>query len=145
MPTHMSEAPFISTFVAVALIPVAFLFTHAYLSGRNGLPYHKLTGMTGIIWDLGMSIFYMLFRLFGGEVEGGIIDINPELIAYFAVHGIIAAIVILLELGVLTTGILQWRKKKANKWHRKLATPLYFLWFAAFLSGELVYLVYYVL
>ena len=145
MPTHVSEAPLISTFIAVALIPVAFLFTHAYLSGRNGLPYHKLTGMTGIIWDLSMSIFYMLFRLFGGEVEGGIIDINSELIAYFAIHGIIAAIVILLELGVLTTGVWQWRNRKPSIWHRRLATPLYILWFAAFLSGELVYIVYYVL
>jgi len=141
----MSEAPFISTFIAVALTPVAFLFTHAYYSGKRKLPYHKLTGITGIVWDLGMSIFYMLFRLFGGPVEGGIIDIHPGLIAYFAIHGIVAAVVILLELGILTTGIWQWRKRKPNIWHKKLATPLYILWFVAFLSGELVYLVYYVL
>lgn len=141
----MSEAPFISTFIAVALIPVAFLFTHAYYSGKRRLPYHKLTGITGIVWDLSMSIFYMLFRLFGGQVEGGIIDIHPELIAYFAIHGIVAAVVIMLELGILTTGVWQWRKRKPNIWHSKLATPLYILWFAAFLSGELVYLVYYVL
>jgi hypothetical protein len=142
---RMSEAPFISTFIAVALIPVAFLFTHAYLSGRNGLPYHKLTGSIGIVWDLSMSIFYMLFRLFGGETEGGIIDINPDLIAYFAVHGIVAAVVILLELAMMATGIWQWRKKCHSIWHRRLSTPLYILWFGAFLSGELVYLVYYVL
>lgn len=141
----MSEAPFISTFIAVALIPVAFLFTHAYYSGKKRLPYHKLTGVTGIVWDLSMSIFYMLFRLFGGQVEGGIIDIHPGLIAYFAIHGIVAAVVILLELGILTTGIWQWRKRKQNIWHKRLAAPLYILWFVAFLSGELVYLVYYAL
>jgi uncharacterized membrane protein YozB (DUF420 family) len=141
----MTEAPFISTFIAVALIPVAFLFTHAYYSGKRRLPYHKLTGISGIVWDLSMSVFYMLFRLLGGQVEGGIIDIHPELIAYFAIHGIVAAVVILLELGILTTGIWQWRNRRANSWHRKLSTPLYILWFAAFLSGELVYLVYYVL
>lgn len=142
---HVPEAPFISTFIAFALIPVAFLFTHAYFSGKRKLPYHKVTGISGIVWDLGMSIFYMLFRLFGGPVEGGIIDIHPGLIAYFAIHGMIAAVVILLELGILTTGILQWRRRRPNEWHRILSTPLYILWFAAFLSGELVYLVYYVL
>jgi hypothetical protein len=145
VPDHVSEAPFISTFIAVALIPVAFLFTHAYFSGKRKLPYHKVTGISGIVWDLGMSIFYMLFRLFGGQVEGGIIDIHPDLIAYFAIHGMVAAVVILLELGILTTGILQWRRRRPNEWHRRLSTPLYILWFAAFLSGEFVYLVYYVL
>jgi membrane-anchored protein YejM (alkaline phosphatase superfamily) len=141
----MAEAPLVSTFVAVALIPVAFLFTHAFLSGRLHLPYHKLTGTLGVIWDLGMSIFYMLYRLFGGNVESHILDVSPNLVAYFAVHGVVAVIVIALELLVLTTGLLQWRKKKAIPLHRKLSIPLYILWFGAFLSGELVYIVYYIL
>jgi uncharacterized membrane protein YozB (DUF420 family) len=141
----MSEAPFISTFIAIALIPVAFLFTHAYFSGKRKLPCHKLTGITGIVWDLSMSVFYMLYRVIEGQAEGGILDSHPELIAYFAIHGIIAAIVILLELGILSTGVWQWRKRSPSAWHRKLSTPLYILWFAAFLSGEVVYLVYYVL
>lgn len=141
----MTEAPFISTFIAIALIPVAFLFTHAYFSGRNRLPFHKLTGATGIVWDLSMSIFYMLFRLFGGQVEGSIIDLHPGLVVYFAIHGVIAAVVILLELGILSTGLWQWRKGRPSIWHSRLSTPLYILWFAAFLSGELVYIVYYIL
>ena len=141
----MTEAPWISTFVAVALIPVAFLFTHAFLSGRWKLPYHKLTGTVGVAWDLSMSIFYMLYRTFGGNVESQILDIAPNLVAYFAVHGIIAVVVIALEVMILATGLLQWRRKKKIPLHRKLSIPLYILWFGAFLSGEIVYIVYYIL
>jgi hypothetical protein len=141
----MAPAPFISTFVALALIPVAFLFTHAYLSGKRKLPFHKITGLTGIVWDLSMSIFYMLYRTFGGSVESSILDINPQMWVYFAAHGMIAVVVILLELAILGTGVLQWRLSKKYAWHGKLSNPLYLFWFAAFISGEVVYLVYYVL
>ena len=141
----MTAAPWVSTFVAVALIPVAFLFTHAFLSGRRSLPFHKVTGTAGVVWDLGMSIFYMLYRLFGGNVESHILDVSPNLVAYFAVHGMIAAIVILLEILILGTGLLQWRRKKRIALHGRLSIPLYILWFGAFLSGEIVYIVYYIL
>jgi hypothetical protein len=141
----MTAAPFISTFIALALIPVAFLFTHAFLSGRRHLPYHKVTGTIGILWDLSASVFYMLYRLVGGNVDSHILDISPNMVAYFAVHGIVAVIVIALELTILATGLLQWRMKKKIKLHGKLSIPLYVLWFAAFLSGELVYIVYYLL
>ena len=141
----MATAPFVSTFIALALIPVAFLFTHAYFSGKRKLPYHKITGMTGVVWDLGMSIFYMLYRLFGGSVDSGILSIDPQMWAYFAAHGAIAVVVILLELAILGTGLLQWRLRKKLKWHGKLSNTLYLLWFAAFISGEVVYVVYYVL
>jgi len=141
----MTEAPWVSTFVAVALIPVAFFFTHAYLSGRASRPYHVVTGSVGVVWDLSLSLFYMLYRLFGGKVESHILDITPGLWIYFAVHGLIAVVVIALELTMLTTGFVQWRRKKRIALHRKLAMPLYLLWFAAFISGEVVYIVYYVL
>lgn len=141
----MTEAPWVSTFVAVALVPVAVLFSHAYLSGRHGLRYHRLTGTAGILWDLSLSIFYMIYRLTGAEVEGSVLEITPSLAVYFAVHGLIAAAVIALEITMLSTGLIQWKRDKKISWHRKLALPLYVLWFAAFLSGETVYVVYYVL
>ncbi|MCJ7464645.1 MAG: hypothetical protein MUO81_07890 [Thermoplasmata archaeon] len=140
----MPDAPWVSTFIAVALIPVAFLFTHAYLSGRRKLPYHKLTGTVGIVWDLSLSTFYMLFRLAGTSVEGSILDITPGLVVYFAVHGIVAVIVIAMELTILGTGIVQWRTRKPMKLHKRLSNPLYLLWFVTFLSGEAIYLIYYV-
>jgi hypothetical protein len=141
----MADAPFISTFVALALIPVAFLFTHAYVSGRKHLAYHTLTGTIGIVWDLSLSIFYMLFRLFGGQVEGSSLEVEDALIAYFAIHGIIAIVVIGLEISMLATGIVQMRRKKEIGLHRKLSTSLYILWFVAFASGEAVYIAYYIL
>jgi uncharacterized membrane protein YozB (DUF420 family) len=87
----------------------------------------------------------MLFRLAGTSVEGSILDITPGLVVYFAVHGIVAVIVIAMELTILGTGIVQWRTRKPMKLHKRLSNPLYLLWFVTFLSGEVIYLIYYVL
>lgn len=131
----MTAAPFVSTFIAIALIPVAFLFTHAFLSGRRKLPYHSMTGTIGILWDLSASLFYMLFRV-SSQVTGA-------LLIYGAVHGTVAAIVILLEFLVLGTGLLQWRTHKKSAIHTKATPILYIVWFVAFLSGELFYILNY--
>lgn len=140
----MTAAPAVSTFVALALVPVAFLFTHAYWTGRKHRSFHRVTGPIAIVWDLSLSIFYMLFRTFGGQVEGTGLKIEGALLAYFIVHGLIAVVVIALELAMLGTGILQWRRKARIRLHGRIALPLYVVWFAAFLSGEIVYLVNYV-
>lgn len=141
----MADAPWISTFVALALIPVAFLFTHAYLSGRNRMRFHGITGSAAIIWDLTLSVFYMIYRLFGGQVEGSTLDVSGPLLAYFIAHGIIAVVVIVLEVVVLITAILQVRRRKEHRLHARLSPYLFVVWFAAFLSGEAVYLANYVL
>lgn len=141
----MVSAPLASTFVAFALIPVAVLFTHAYFAGRNGWPHHVLSGTVAVLWDMSLSIFYMLYRTFGGATDGNVLTLTPELTAYFAIHGIIAILVIALEVIILVTGVLQWRRKTSLKWHGRVASPLYILWFLAFLSGELVYIAFYVL
>jgi len=141
----VTDAPFISTFVALALIPVAFLFTHAYLSGRGHKRFHNITGSAAVVWDLTLSIFYMIYRFFGGEVEGSTLDISGPLLAYFIAHGIIAVVVIVLEVVVLTTALLHMRKKSGHTpLHARLAPYLMVAWFAAFLSGEIVYLANYV-
>ena len=133
----MAGAPFVSTFIAIALIPVAALFTHAYLSGRRRLPYHRATGTIGILWDLSASFFYMIVRT-GTVVTGG-------MLIYGAVHGTIAAIVILFEFIVLGTGLLQWRTGKKSELHRRATPILYLIWFVAFFSGEVFYIVNYLL
>ena len=133
----MGAAPFVSTFIAIALIPVAFLFKHAYLSGKRHLPYHKLTGTVGILWDLIASFFYMIFRV-SSQVTGAVL-------IYGAVHGTIAAIVILFEFIVLGTGLLQWRTGKKSNLHKKTTPILYVIWFIAFLSGEAFYIINYLL
>ena len=133
----MGAAPFVSTFIAIALIPVAFLFTHAYLSGKRHLPYHKLTGTIGILWDLIASFFYMIFRV-SSQVTGAVL-------IYGAVHGTIAAIVILFEFIVLGTGLLQWRTGKKSNLHKRATPILYVVWFLAFISGEVLYIVSYML
>ncbi|MBU1157743.1 MAG: hypothetical protein KKE24_00185 [Candidatus Thermoplasmatota archaeon] len=141
----MTDAPWISTFIAIALIPVAILFTHAYISGRKNLPYHRWTGMIGILWDLTLSIFYMAYRSFGGEIEGSKLNIEGLMIAYFVIHGIIAIVVIGLEITMLITGAYSRRKIEFNALHIKLSPYLYIVWFMAFLSGEAVYVGYYLL
>ena len=141
----MVSAPLASTFVALALIPVAFFFTHAYLSGRRGWRHHILSGTIAVAWDLSLSIAYMLYRTLGGQTDGSVLTITPAMSTYFAVHAVIAVLVMLMEIAILVTGYLQWKSKTTILWHRVLSNPLIVLWFLAFLSGEVVYLVYYVL
>jgi hypothetical protein len=50
-----------------------------------------------------------------------------------------------LEFIVLAIGIQQLRRKAPSVWHGKLAKVLFGVWWFAFLSGELFYLVMYVL
>lgn len=133
----MTAAPIASTIIAIGLIPVAFLFAHAYLSGRGKQGLHPVTGTLAITWDLAMSIGYMLLRTVT-------IALTPLLTVYFGIHGAIAVIVMCLEIAVLAIGILQVRKKSPNKFHRKLVKFLFPIWWVAFLSGEIVYLLMYV-
>ena len=133
----MTTAPLASTIVAIGLIPVAFLFVHAYLSGRGKNRIHPVTGTLAITWDLVMSIGYMLLRTVT-------ITLTPILTVYFGIHGAIAVLVMSLEIAVLAIGILQVRRKTPNKWHGKLAKILFPIWWFAFLSGEIVYILMYV-
>ncbi|MFQ6090989.1 MAG: hypothetical protein ACE5LD_06095 [Candidatus Bipolaricaulia bacterium] len=141
----MERAPLVSTIIAIGLLPVAFFFVHAFLSGLRGWRYHKTTGLLAVSWDLSMSIGYMLYRTFGGEVEGGALQLGGPILAYFAVHGLVALIVMALEVAVLVTGLMGWRREDPMPVHGRLAKPLFFLWWFAFLSGELFYLVIYII
>ena len=141
----MPDPPWISTVIAVGLLPVAVLFIHAFLSGLKGWRYHRLTGVIAIVWDLSMSIGYMLFRTFGGQVEGSTLELTGGILVYFIIHGIMAVMVITLEFAVVFTGLANSKEKPAGEWHKKLTRVLFVMWWAAFLSGELFYLVYYIL
>jgi uncharacterized membrane protein YozB (DUF420 family) len=133
----MTTAPLASTIIAVGLIPVAFLFVHAYLSGRSKKRFHPVTGSVAITWDLVMSIGYMLLRTVT-------ITLTPIFTIYFGIHGAIAVAVMSLEIAVLAIGIMQLRQKAPIKWHGKLVKILFPIWWFAFLSGEIVYLLMYV-
>jgi hypothetical protein len=142
----MTAAPFASTFVAIALIPVAFLFVHAFLSGKKKKRFHPVTGFAAIAWDLSVSIGYMVYRTFGGAVNGATLQMTPLLNIYFTVvHVPVAIVVMSLEILVLITGFLQLIIKKGKSYHRKLTTPLFFIWWFAFLSGEILYIGLYIL
>lgn len=141
----MTVAPLASTVVAVGLIPVAFLFVHAFLSGRGKNRIHPVTGTLAISWDLIMSIGYMLYRTFGGAVDGSTIQLTPVLDVYFGIHGAIAIVVMSLEIAVLAIGISMLKRKAPNIWHRKLTKVLFGVWWFAFLTGEVFYLIMYVL
>lgn len=139
----MPDPPFVSTFIAIGLMPVAFLFIHAFLSGLKGWGHHRLTGVVGIVWDLSMSIGYMLFRAFGGEVGGEGLDLTGGILAYFIVHGMVAIVVISLEFATLYLGWARHKGKEVGSLHGKVSKVLFVVWWGAFLSGELFYLVYY--
>ena len=141
----MAVAPLSSTIVAIGLIPVAFFFSHAFLSGRSKNRFHPVSGVIAISWDLGLSIGYMLYRSFGGTVDGSIIQFTPTLSVYFGIHGAVAVLVMALEVAVLGIGVTMFRNKTANKLHNKLTKILFGIWWFAFLSGEIFYIVMYVI
>ena len=61
------------------------------------------------------------------------------------VHVPVAIVVMSLELVVLAIGLFQLYKKTPNRWHGKLVKVLFGVWWFAFLSGEIFYIVMYVL
>src|SRR5208283_2845190 len=142
----MTTAPFASTFVAIAFVPMAFLFVHAFLAGRSKKRFHPVSGFAAIVWDLSVSIGYMVYRTFGGAVNGETLQMTPLLNIYFmVVHVPVAIIVMTLEILVLFTGFWALCAKKQNRYHRLLTSPLFYIWWFAFLSGEIFYIVMYTL
>ena len=141
--TDMPDPTLVSTLIAVALIPVAILYTHAFLSGRRGWKHHRLTSVIGIIWDLTISIGYMILRSVEGDVGDSGLELTGGVLAYFIIHGILASIVILLEFVTLFLGWSKWKRKEVGRWHGKVSRVLFVLWWATFLSGEVFYVVYY--
>ena len=141
----MSKAPFVSTLIALGLIPVAFLYIHSFVAAIKKWKYHSLTGFLAVAGDLIISIGYMLFRTFGGKMNGESIDLTGKILYYFIVHGIVSSLVLILELAVLILGIRQMVKKSHIKAHATLGRILFFVWWFSFLSGELFYIIKYVL
>jgi uncharacterized membrane protein YozB (DUF420 family) len=141
----MTVAPLSSTIVAVGLIPVAFLFCHAFLSGRKKNRFHPVSAVLAISWDLFLSIGYMMYRTFGGAVDGSTLKLTPMLDVYFGVHGAVAIVVMSLEVAVLAIGLSMLKQKMPNKWHPKLTKILFGIWWFAFLSGEIVYIALYMI
>ena len=141
----MTIAPLSSTIVAIGLIPVAFLFCHAFLSGRKKNRFHPVSAVLAISWDLVLSIGYMMYRTFGGAVDGSTLQLTPTLDVYFGVHGAVAIAVMSLEVAVLSIGLSMLRQKAPNRWHPKLTKILFGIWWFAFLSGEIVYIALYML
>jgi uncharacterized membrane protein YozB (DUF420 family) len=115
------------------------------MAGWKGKKFHAVSGIAAIVWDLSLSTGYMTYRSFGGEVQGASLQLNPTFTAYFAVHGAIAVIVMALEIAVLSIGVRQLQLKKKLTLHSKLTKVLFSIWWIAFFSGEIFYLVMYVL
>ena len=141
----MAVAPLASTIVSIGLIPVAFLFIHAFLSGWKHKKFHVASAVVAIVWDLSMSIGYMLFRSFGGAVDGTAIQLDQTLTVYFAIHGAVAVAVMALEFAALGIGARQLQLKQKINLHGKLTKVLFGIWWFAFLSGEIFYIAMYVL
>jgi uncharacterized membrane protein YozB (DUF420 family) len=87
----------------------------------------------------------MLYRSFGGAVAGASLQFNQTFTTYFAVHGAVAVVVMSLEIAVLSIGFRQLQLKSKIRWHEKLSKVLFGIWWIAFLSGEIFYIVMYVL
>ncbi len=87
----------------------------------------------------------MLYRTFGGAVDGSTLKLTPTLDVYFGIHGAVAIVVMTLEVVVLVMGIFILKQKTLNRYHPKLTKILFVVWWFAFLSGEIVYIALYLL
>ncbi len=87
----------------------------------------------------------MLYRTFGGAVDGSTLQLTPTLDVYFGIHGAVAILVMALEVAVLAIGLSMLKQKTPNRWHPKLTKILFGIWWFAFLSGEIVYIALYML
>ncbi|HET7838546.1 MAG TPA: hypothetical protein VFL04_02215 [Rectinemataceae bacterium] len=139
----MNQAPLASSIVALGLLPVAVLYVHTFASGFRKTAAHRVTGVLAVSGDLVLSIFYMLFRTLGGQVQGSTFHPTGMVFAFFVFHGSIALIVILLELWIIVSAINYHRTKTMFAHHRWLSKLTFVLWFVTFLSGEGVYITSY--
>ncbi|MBM4250315.1 MAG: hypothetical protein FJ149_13045 [Euryarchaeota archaeon] len=53
--------------------------------------------------------------------------------------------VIAIEFCVLAAGIYNWKSGRRTAWHGRLSKALFVLWWFSFLSGEIFYLVVYII
>ncbi|HTX72108.1 MAG TPA: hypothetical protein VMC79_04720 [Rectinemataceae bacterium] len=140
----MHHAPLASTMVALGLLPVAVLYVHTFISGFKRLPGHRVTGLIAVMGDLALSIGYMLYRSFGGRIGDSVFRPTGLVLDAFIVHGMIAVIVILLELWVIVSAVHYHRTKTMYAHHRWMSKLMFVLWSLTFLSGELVYIALYI-
>ncbi len=141
----MNQAPLASTIVALGLLPVAVLYVHTFASGFRKTAAHRVTGLLAVAGDLLLSIGYMLYRSFGGQVQGSAFHPTGLVFGFFVFHGSVALVVILLELWIIVSAINYRRTGAMFAHHRWLAKLTFLLWGVTFLSGEAVYMVSYVL
>ena len=137
----MADAPLISTITAIILIPIAILFTHAFFSGLKGGKYHYPFGTIAIITDLTFAIGYMVMRIFG--LAESTVVIEGTVLTYFIIHGLISTVVIVLEFLVLGGGFMAWKKGKPPAFHAKVSKILFPLWWVSFITGEIGYVLLY--
>jgi len=86
----------------------------------------------------------MMYRTMGGAVEGTTLHVTPAVNAYLMMHVPVAVLVMSLELAVLGTGLMQLRNGTTGTLTLRLMKTLFFVWWFAFLSGELFYIAMYV-
>jgi hypothetical protein len=140
----MNHAPLASTIVALGLVPVAVFYVHTFVSGFERTWSHRITGLAAVTGDLVLSIGYMLFRTFGGRVEGTVFHPEGAVLAFFVVHGLIASVVVLLEAWTIVSAIRYALTKSMFSHHLWLSKVMFVLWALTFLSGEAVYVLLYV-
>ena len=141
----MTVAPLSSTIVAVGLIPVAFLFCHAFLSGRKKNRFHSVSAVLG--YFMGLKSVCRLYAVPNFRRSSGWLNLKltPTLDVYFGIHGAVAIVVMALEVIVLAIGLSMLKQKAPNRWHPKLTKISSGSGGLLFFQGEIVYIALYLL
>jgi flagellar biogenesis protein FliO len=141
----MDKAPLISIIHAIVLLPLAFLFIYSFVAGKKKWKFHAQTAALAIVIDLIISVAYMLNRLLGDKFSDSQANFTGGVLVYIIVHGIIATILIIMEIAVLVERIINHRKKPKTKFHTIMSKVLFYTWCFIFITGELFFAYVYLL
>ena len=141
----MENAPLISIVHAIVLLPLAVLFVYSFIAGIKKWRFHAQTATLAIVLDLTVSVAYMLNRLLGDKFSDSEANFTGAVLVYIIVHGIIATILIIMEIVVLVERFTNYRKKPITKFHTIMSKVLFFTWCFIFITGELFFFYVYML
>ncbi|MFV0342590.1 MAG: hypothetical protein ACK5JH_06805 [Anaerocolumna sp.] len=141
----MENAPLISIIHTFARIPLLFLFVYTFVGGFKKWRYHAQTGAIAVTIDLLLSIAYMANRLLGDRFSDSQADFTGWVLVYIIIHGIIATILIVMEVLLIIERIKNARTNPWTRFHRVMSRMVFFTWCFIFVTGEFFFVYTYLL
>ncbi|MCB0318332.1 MAG: hypothetical protein KDD56_06210 [Bdellovibrionales bacterium] len=137
------EAPSFSTFSAVSEIFVTIAVLYVVLTNFRGKGFPKKIALAVIIFEFGVNMAYMMSRM-GDHAD--VSTMSKGMIAFAAIHGSLS---LLVFIGFVVYAFIAYADFKKGRFffkdHPKQTYVFIFFWMLSVLSGELLYLINYVI